>query len=131
MSRLRSWRKKQGSNHSVKHGSFIELDVITASNMKAVARTILMPSQSLMKLLCYPEAYKFSTKATRYKTTFGIYLIYTYYLLSMHAGGVAHMKNLQYKLIKRLLQNVMKHLRSHTSWFSFGHRAAISCGFTR
>ena len=40
---------------------------ITASNIKSAARTNhSMPSQSLIKRICYPEAFKFSTKATRY-----------------------------------------------------------------
>lgn len=44
---------------------------ITASNMKAASKTnIHMPSKSLIKRLCYPEAYKFSTKATRYRQSF-------------------------------------------------------------
>ena len=39
---------------------------ITASRMKAAARTSsVMPSQSLIKRICYPQAYAFSTKATR------------------------------------------------------------------
>lgn len=40
---------------------------ITASNFKSVCHTNLcMPSQSLIKKICHPEAYKFSTEATRY-----------------------------------------------------------------
>jgi len=38
---------------------------ITASNFKAAAATnTYMPSQSLIKRLCYPEAFKFKTAAT-------------------------------------------------------------------
>lgn len=40
---------------------------ITASSMNAVARTSkAMPSQSLIKRICYPKAHSFSTAATRY-----------------------------------------------------------------
>jgi hypothetical protein len=40
---------------------------ITASNMKAAAHTShSMPSQSLIKKICHPEIYKFSTAATRW-----------------------------------------------------------------
>ena len=39
---------------------------ITASNFKAAARTSRsMPAVSLIKRICYPQAYKFSTKSTR------------------------------------------------------------------
>ena len=39
---------------------------VTASNMKSAARTNhSKPSQSLIKRLCYPEAFKFFTKFTR------------------------------------------------------------------
>ena len=39
---------------------------ITASMMKSVIQTDhTMPSQSLIKRICYPEAFKFSTTATR------------------------------------------------------------------
>jgi hypothetical protein len=39
---------------------------ITPSNMKAAARTShAMPSQSLIKMICHPQVYVFSTKATR------------------------------------------------------------------
>ena len=41
---------------------------ITASKFKAVSNSNLsMPSQTLIKQICYPEAYKFSTSSTRYK----------------------------------------------------------------
>ena len=39
---------------------------ITASNFKAVVKTNpCMPAESLIKKICYPQAYKFSTEATR------------------------------------------------------------------
>lgn len=39
---------------------------ITGSTFKLAAKTnIAMPSQSLVKRLCYPEAFKFSNSATR------------------------------------------------------------------
>ncbi|KAJ4929263.1 hypothetical protein JOQ06_004874, partial [Pogonophryne albipinna] len=40
---------------------------ITASRLKQVLQTSLaQPSKSLIKSICYPEAHKFSTDATRY-----------------------------------------------------------------
>ena len=40
---------------------------ITASKLKQVLQTsLLQPSRSLIKSICYPEAHKFSTAATRY-----------------------------------------------------------------
>ncbi|KAL5516642.1 hypothetical protein EMCRGX_G002028 [Ephydatia muelleri] len=40
---------------------------ITASKFKAASNTNLsMPSQTLIKQICYPEAYKFSTSSTRW-----------------------------------------------------------------
>jgi len=40
---------------------------ITASNMMAVVKTNgAMPSPSLIKRICYPEVFKFSSVATRY-----------------------------------------------------------------
>ena len=40
---------------------------VTASKFKAAAHTDLsQPSQSLLKSICYPESYKFSSKATRW-----------------------------------------------------------------
>ena len=40
---------------------------ITASNFKsAVGTDPCMPSQSLIKRICYPESYKFCTVSTRY-----------------------------------------------------------------
>lgn len=42
---------------------------ITGSTFKLAARTSpAMPSQSLIKRICYPKAYSFSTVATRYIT---------------------------------------------------------------
>ena len=39
---------------------------ITASNFKSVVVTNpCMPSQSLIKRICYPEAFKFTTAATK------------------------------------------------------------------
>ncbi len=39
---------------------------ITASNVKAVIATNpSMPAQSLIKRICYPQAFKFSTESTR------------------------------------------------------------------
>ena len=41
---------------------------ITASNLKAVARTNLcMLSESLIKRICYPQAYAFTTESTMYE----------------------------------------------------------------
>ena len=37
---------------------------MTASKMKAVCHTDSDPAQSLVKSICYPEAFKFSSKAT-------------------------------------------------------------------
>ena len=40
---------------------------VTASKFKAAAHTDLsQPSQSLIKCICYPESYRFSSKATRW-----------------------------------------------------------------
>ncbi len=40
---------------------------ITASQMKQACHTnSSMPSQSLVKAICYPEAFKFVTKATQW-----------------------------------------------------------------
>ena len=40
---------------------------ITASNFKAVARTNpCMPSESLIKWICYPQAYTLTTESTMY-----------------------------------------------------------------
>ena len=40
---------------------------VTASNFKAAAHTDLsQPSQSLIKCICYPESYRFSSKATEW-----------------------------------------------------------------
>ena len=43
---------------------------VTASRMKQVCHTnASLPSQSLVKTICYPEAYRFTTKATRWGCT--------------------------------------------------------------
>ena len=43
---------------------------VTASLFKSAVKTNpAMPSQSLIKRICYPQAYKFSTKSTRYMLT--------------------------------------------------------------
>ena len=41
---------------------------ITASNLKSVVKTNQsMPSVSLIKRICYPKAFKFTTESTRYE----------------------------------------------------------------
>lgn len=51
---------------------------MTASTFKAAASTNLaMPSQSLIKRLCYPDAFKFSTEATRYRLDTSIIYMYS------------------------------------------------------
>ena len=40
---------------------------VTASKLKAITHTrVEQPSQSLIKLICYPEVYRFSTEATKW-----------------------------------------------------------------
>jgi len=46
---------------------------ISASNFKAVARTNpCMPAESLVKHICYPQAYAFSTESTKYVSCYKI-----------------------------------------------------------
>ena len=93
---------------------------VPASNIKAAARTNhSMPSQSLIKRLCYPEAFKFSTKATRYvllicklvnilTTIHGVHSYRPLRKNSSLLGGDAHMSSLLSSPILTMLQRVMK-----------------------
>lgn len=95
---------------------------VTASNMKSAARTNhSMPSQSLIKRLCYPEAFKFfpNLHGMFYWrcTSFPILCYYAYspsHNVYNHSllGGVAHIRNLLLSRIPTMLQKVMKVLKS-------------------
>ena len=65
--------------------------------MKAAAHTNhAMPSQRLIKQLCYPEAYKFSTVATRYM--YNCYVI-ACSIMCTCVGGVVSMKRVHIPIL--------------------------------
>ena len=58
---------------------------ITASNFKAVSHTNMnMPAQSLIKKICYPEAFKFSTDSTRYNIFITWSCLYTFIFIILY-----------------------------------------------
>ena len=65
---------------------------VTASNAKAASNTNpCMPSPSLIKRICYPHAYTFSTTATKYNTcTIHSYLYIYDYTLFADRWGCSH-----------------------------------------
>ena len=63
-----------------------------------------MPSQSLIKKICHPEAYKFSTEATRYYYN----ALFKCILFNGNVDGVVSMKLVPFRSTQKMLKRIMR-----------------------